>query len=176
MVYLNDGTGHFTKESTNRFAALLPSAPYWTVQVVDADGDGLPDVLVGGYEWVVCPTCGGRSRSAAPTTVLLSQREGGYRAVKLPAVAGEGTVMDFVVTGASGNRAIWVDRTSGDTNVDTYLSRTLQRVSWPDLVSTVPLTTRSSPWVPWIIPATNGTTLSIVSDNARDGFTPITVP
>lgn len=178
LVYLNDGSGRFTRESTDRFAALLPEAPWWTVQVTDVNEDGLLDVLVGGTEWVDCPTCTNcpTCMTAAPTTVLLATASGSYDTVRLPAVLGEGLVLDFVVTGTGVGRAIWVNRTTGAAGVPSYAGRTLQRVAWNGLQSTVAYTSHAENWVEWLMALTVNGGLYIGSDNSRDNFGRIFVP
>lgn len=79
-------------------------------------------------------------------------------------------MLDFLVTGAGADRAIWLLRTSGGDGTF-YLSRTLQRVAWPSLLSTVPLQERPAQWIPWIIATTSANGSAIVSsDDAAHGL------
>jgi tRNA G18 (ribose-2'-O)-methylase SpoU len=79
-------------------------------------------------------------------------------------------VLDFVVTGTGPTRAIWIDRTS-----DAYSSRTVQRVSWRTLESSV-IFTSADKWMPWLIPLNVNGTWYIGTDQAQDNFVPVRVP
>ncbi|CAN5632482.1 hypothetical protein BH09PSE5_BH09PSE5_46450 [soil metagenome] len=69
------------------------------------NGDGSVDLAMGGHEW-----------EQAPTRVWLNPGASIFSAVvpsTIPAVANEGVVLDFTVTGSGATRALWVVRTSG---------------------------------------------------------------
>lgn len=156
MVFLNQGDGNFVRELPGRLPTSLTGKQYYSLELADVDGDGNPDLLAGGHEWETVPTAvwinpgNFRFRSVAP--------------IIIPSVPNEGVVLDFLVTGTGPTRALWVLRTSGGDSTF-YLGRTLQKVTWPALSSTIPLQTRSQGWVDWIIPSTSGGQPVIVSDS-----------
>lgn len=157
MVWLNDGTGRFTRsEGYLPAAATSPGGAYFTVETPDVDGDGKFDLFAGGHEW-----------ERAPTVVLINPGDSDFSRVvpvTLPAVPNEGIVLDVVVTGTGPTRALWVSRSSGGDG-SFYGSATVQRVTWPGLSSTVPLLTRPGRWVHWIIPTVVNGQRVIASDD-----------
>lgn len=172
VLFANDGHGHFSRVPGNFLGGLVPQAAWWTVQITDVDDDGILDLLLGGNNFVYgnCPgdpSC----LNIDASTVLLGMTGGGFsRAVRLPSVAGQPMVLDFVVTGTGPTRAIWIDRTS-----DAYSSRTVQRVSWRTLESSV-IFTSADKWMPWLIPLNVNGTWYIGTDQAQDNFVPVRVP
>jgi hypothetical protein len=131
---------------------------YYTVELVDVDEDGKLDVLLGGHE-----------HEGASTVVLLNPGDSNFANVVptvLPSVSGESIVLDFLITGTAPNRVIWVLRTSGGDGTS-YQSRTIQRITWPDLSSSVPMQERPAQWIPWLIDSIINGSNVIVSDDAR---------
>lgn len=162
VVFRNDGTGKFQREGSGRFPVTLRNRPYFTVELLDLDGDGRVDVLLGGHEW-----------EGAATVVLLNPGGGDFSAATprlIPPVAGEGVVLDFAATGGGADRGLWILRTSGGDGTF-YASRTIQRVNWPALTGASVVTERPAPWFQWIIPTVvNGRQL-IASDDASVSLT-----
>jgi len=161
-VLLNDGTGHFVRDSTSRIpTAMRGGGPFFSVELVDVDEDGHLDLLVGGHEF-----------DNAKTSVFLNPGTNVFTSViatVLPPVANEGVVLDFTVTGTGPTRTLWVVRTSGGDGTF-YASRVIQRIAYPSLTSSVVLNQRPAQWIPWLIPASiNGANI-IASDNAADGI------
>ncbi|WP_281915941.1 FG-GAP repeat domain-containing protein [Caldimonas thermodepolymerans] len=161
-VLLNDGNGKFSRESTPRLPSSIGGKPYFSVELVDLDEDGDLDVLLGGHEW-----------EGADTIVLLNPGNYDFRnvtPVKIPKVANEGVVLDFAVTGTGASRTLWVLRTSGGDGTF-YKSRTVQKVTWPGLVSSTPLLERDpgKQWFQWILPATLNGQAVITSEDASVG-------
>lgn len=152
VLLVNDGSGHFTLDST-RFA-MLANGPWYVVQIVDVDEDGKPDVLFGGVE------------SDVPTVVLL----GNTQLVTLPAMAGVGQVLDFVVTGTADSRTIWVNRTSA-----AYNGRAVQQFTWTTRASRLAYVNGEEGWVLWLLPLHIGSTDYIGSDNTQDHFVPVVI-
>jgi hypothetical protein len=157
FVLINQGEGVFQRESSLRLPSLIGGKNYFTVELVDVDGDESIDVVLGGHEF-----------EGAPTVVLLNPGSSIFTSVTpitIPSVPNEGVVLDFAVTGTGSTRTLWVLRTSGGDGTF-YQSRTIQKVLWPSLVSTVPLLERPAQWFQWIIPTiVNGESV-IASDNA----------
>ena len=150
-VLLNQGDGTFVREATPRLPAIFGGKNYYSVELVDVDGDGKLDIILGGHEF-----------ERATTVVLLNPGNNDFSAVQpiaLPAVPNEGVALDFTVTGSGSDRAIWVLRTSGGNGVVGYQSITVQKVSWPSLNSMVVFNQDNqnvyyNKWLPWLIPAT----------------------
>ncbi|MFN3417184.1 MAG: FG-GAP repeat domain-containing protein [Caldimonas sp.] len=158
-VLLNDGTGHFTRESMSRLSSMVQGGNYFTVELIDVNEDGRLDLLIGGHEW-----------EDAPTRVFINPGDNNFSAVTplvVPPIPNEGVVLDFTVTGTGISRSIWILRTSGGDGTF-YQSRVVQKVSFPSLSSTVVLNERPAHWVPWLIPAVVGGQSVVTSDNAAD--------
>lgn len=162
VVYalINKGNGVFERESRARFPASLREKGLYTVELLDVNEDGRLDVAVGGHEW------GGTT-----TTLLINPGDNQFAQVApitLPAVAGEGVVLDFAVTGTGPTRSLWALRTSGGDG-SFYQSRTIQKITWPGLVSTTPLVQRNAPWFAWLIPAVVNGRAVMTSEDASVG-------
>ncbi|MDM0075408.1 VCBS repeat-containing protein [Variovorax sp. J2P1-59] len=145
-AFINKGGGVFEREATARFPASLGFKQYYSVELIDVNEDGKLDLLVGGHEW----------SNGSSTALLLNPGSNDFKAVTptiLPAVANEGVVLDFTVTGSGADRALWLSRSSGGDNTF-YLSRVVQKVTYPGLASSVVLNQRPAQWVPWLIPTT----------------------
>jgi hypothetical protein len=166
VALLNKGNGTFARETTNRFPAAIRSKPYFSVELVDVNEDGKLDLIMGGHEWNEGAAAG------AATVVMLSAGNSSFQNVTpivLPAVANEGVVLDFTVTGTGTTRAIWVLRTSGGDGTF-YQSRVVQKVMWPSLTSSVASSLRPGQWIPWIIPATVSGQNVIAGDASQAGL------
>ncbi|MES0823835.1 FG-GAP repeat domain-containing protein [Ruegeria sp. SCP11] len=105
-VWLGDGKGGFRVTTKTVPSELKKRGDFFTVELPDVDGDGRFDLFVGGHEF----------GNSAPTKVFLNKAKRGFRAGKsitVPAVKGEGVVLDAVATGVASGRQLWVLRTSG---------------------------------------------------------------
>lgn len=146
-TFINDGTGHFTVEASGRFPTMF-SGGYYSIEAADIDGDGHEDILLGGHE-----------ADGATTSFLLnpgSYNFGSINPTALPALTGQGVVLDFVVTNAGSNALIWILRTGDGNNF--YVGKYIQKVNYQSLVSSVAQQDTSGTWIPWIIPtAISGT-------------------
>ena len=160
FVLLNDGSGRFTRESLPRLPTSIRNKPYFSVELVDINEDGKLDLLLGGHEW-----------EGASTSIFLnpgSNNFTGVTPINIPAVANEGVVLDFTVTGSGTTRALWILRTSGGDGTF-YQSKVIQKVQYPLTSNTsVVLNQRPARWVPWLIPAVVNGANVITSDNAAD--------
>ena len=162
IVFLNQRDGSFRRDSAARMPAAIANRQYFTVELLDVDGDGHADLFFGGHEW---------ERNSA-TVVLRNPGSGDFRNVTptvIPAVPGDGVVLDVTVTGSGNTRALWVVRTSGGDGTF-YIGRTVQRVAWPGLNSTLAYANRSTPWTTWLIPAPVAGVPSLVHDDIEDGI------
>jgi hypothetical protein len=160
FVLVNQGAGTFQRETVPRLPASIGGKNYFSVELVDVDADGELDVVLGGHDW-----------EGADTVVLLNPGNSDFSSVSaivVPTVPNEGVVLDFAVSGSGATRALWVLRTSGGDGTF-YQSRTIQRVLWPGLSSTVPLSERPAQWFQWIIPTTVGGLNVMASEDASVG-------
>ena len=145
FVFINKGGGVFEREASARLPSSIGRKNYFTVELVDVDSDGAIDAVLGGHEW-----------EGAATVVLLNPGSSDFSKVSpviIPAVPNKGVVLDFAVTGTGAARTLWVLRTSGGDGTF-YQSRTVQKVLWPSLLSSLPLHERPAQWFQWIIPTT----------------------
>lgn len=101
---INDGAGHFTKDSARMPADVLYKN-FFTGEMIDVDRDGHLDLLLGGHEF-----------EAAYTTIYWGDESGAYSASRktvLPEIIGKGIVMDFAAEDIDrdGDRDLVIDRT-----------------------------------------------------------------
>jgi FG-GAP-like repeat len=158
-VLLNDGSGHFTRESAARLPTVIRGGNYYSVELVDINEDGRPDLVMGGHEF-----------ESAATSVFINPGTNNFAAVTpsiVPSVSAEGVVLDFTVTGTGSTRALWVLRTSGGDGTF-YQSKVIQKVTWPRLDSSVVLRNRPAQWIPWLVPAIVNGVAVIASDDLAD--------
>lgn len=81
IVWLNQGDGSFVMESTNRMPASIGGKSYYSIELVDVDGDSKIDVVLGGHE-----------AEGADSVVLINPGSNDFSAVTptvLPSVANE---------------------------------------------------------------------------------------
>ena len=160
LVLLNDGSGKFTREAASRVPASIRSkGGYFSVELIDLNDDGLLDLFLGGHEY-----------EGAATNIFLNPGSNNFSAVTpilVPAVVNEGVVLDFTMTGSGTSKTVWIVRTSGGDG-SFYNSRVIQKVAYPSLSSSIVLNTRTSRWIPWIIPAEVDGATMITSDNRAD--------
>lgn len=160
QVFINDGQGNFTQR-LDLSPAL--SGNYFSVEAADVDGDGRIDLLAGGHDF-----------ENVQTLVLINNGTGSFASTSsklIPAVANEGVVLDFVVADADGNgvNEIYVVRTSGGDGT-AYVSRTVQRVLWPSMTSTILIADRPAPWIDFMVPTFSGSQYRLSSDNTAFSF------
>jgi len=161
ISFFNDGSGNFSKSLISYFPDFTNSKPYYSIELIDVSGDGLPDLFLGGHEW-----------EGAPTVVLVNPGDFNFSKVNpitLPSVKSEGVILDFLVTGRSSEKLIWVLRTSGGDGTF-YQSTVLQRVVWPSLDSSVVTNVRSGDWIPWIVGKEDQYRTVVSSDNLQKPF------
>ena len=153
---INNKNGTFTKDTTR-----LPSitANYFGVELVDANKDGVVDLLMGGDESAT-------GVDASPTQVLYGAGNGTFGATKtvIPPVAGQGNALDFtVVQNAAGQNVIYVSRTSDPTSGQGfYKTQVLQTFNLVTNISSV-VQNQIGTWVAWWLPTTQ---------NGQNGVTP----
>ena len=157
-AFNNRGAGVFEREAASRWPHSLAGKPMFTVELVDVNEDGHPDALVGGHEW-----------EGNDALVLINPGNNQFyqfNPITVPAVPGEGVILDVVVTGSGATRALWLLRTSGG-NGTYYQSRTIQKIQWPSLASTIQLRERPGQWFPWLIPTALDGVPVVASEDAH---------
>jgi hypothetical protein len=164
LVYFGDGHGGFT---------LVPNHPLsvvenaFSIECLDVNEDGLLDIVSGGHE-----------QDGTVTSVLYGTPSGTFIRQVIPAVAKEGTVLDFTVTGTGVHRTLWVGRTSGEpggAGTSFYEGRVLQRVDLQTLESTL-VVNDAARWVVWFIPYSRSGTDYIGGDRLQDAIEVIRTP
>ncbi|HEX7115850.1 MAG TPA: VCBS repeat-containing protein [Steroidobacter sp.] len=163
LLLENAGDGTFHVSGSFALPASIASLPsaYFSAELVDVDEDGLVDLILGGHEW-----------EGGATVVLINPGENdfsGATPVTIPAVANEGVVLDFTVTGSGATRTIWIVRSSGGDGTF-YESRVVQRVRWSSLESTLVLNERPQMWLDWALLAMVDGEPVLTTDNAAKGF------
>jgi FG-GAP-like repeat len=161
LVLINKKDGTFQRETGTRLPTRLAGKNYFSIEMIDINGDGVLDLLVGGHEW-----------EGATTLAFINPGNNifeGSTPITIPAVSNEGVVLDFVATNAGSNRQLWILRTSGGDGTF-YQSRTLQRVNLADLSSTVVVNNRPANWVRWILPTIVSGQNTISSENIADNL------
>jgi hypothetical protein len=159
LILLNQGNGTFQREVGQRLPSSIGGKNYFTVELVDIDGDELLDIVLGGHEW-----------EGADTVVFINPGDNFFDSVTpivIPSVSNEGVVLDFAITNIP-VRTLWLLRTSGGDGTF-YQSRVIQKVLWQNLFSTTPLIERPAQWFQWILPATVNAQSVITSEDASVG-------
>ena len=119
----------------------------YSIEIVDVDGDGWLDILVGGHD-------------SAKILFGNSAHEFGQRFLQIPTVSGRAVVLDFTVITSGTTRYLWVNRTSdSSSSLGFYHSRTLQTVNLTTGRGTVAIDIDSgdtwnpnTQWTPWLLP------------------------
>ena len=145
-TFLNDGSGNFAKGDNNFFSIPLPSTLYYTIEFIDVNDDGAPDLFLGGNE-----------DDGAATLLLLNPGNFDFSRVNpivIPEVPNGGIVLDFLVTNTIDGKDVWVLRTSGGDALSAddpnyYQSTVLQKFSLPSLESSIVYNKRGD-WTKWI--------------------------
>jgi len=151
---INNKDGTFTKDTSRVHNLPGNSGPYFAAELVDVDGDGIVDLIVGGHEYDPnCPSCLG-----AQTTVLYGKVDGTFGDTKeiIPTVAGQGISLDFTLgTNATGQRVIYVDRTADGSGEPVYSTQFVQQYNLVTKASTE-LFHNVGRWFAWMLPIAGG--------------------
>jgi hypothetical protein len=145
---MNQRNGAFTVDNTR--VPGLNGGPYFSVEMLDVDGDGLLDLIVGGHE--TYPGAPG-----VETAILYGDVNGVFGATKtvVAPVFGRGAALDFTLVTNNGQKFLYVDRTSlgNDPGTTFYGMRTLQAFNLASGASAVLLDVKAD-WIRWWLPAT----------------------
>lgn len=158
-TYLNDGSGNFTKDATNRFPSTINSKGYYSIEAIDVNADGKQDLILGGLEY-----------SNSPTLVLINPGNSNFSATSsatLPTDSNYGIVVDFTVTNPGANPVLWSLRTQ---HSPFYSGYALQKTQLTSLTGATVASTSSGNWLRWLIPTTIGNSSYIASDKVQDNF------
>lgn len=151
---MNQKNGTFSVDNTRVPGQM--GGPFFSVELLDANGDGIIDLIVGGHERDL------NGPSIAETAVLYGDARGVFGRTKtaVPAVAGRGVVVDFTMINNNGQRILYVGRSADGSapGFPFYGTQTLQAFNLGTNVSTT-LLDRTGMWIPWWLPvARNGVT------------------
>jgi hypothetical protein len=148
LINQKDGTFKFDNSRVT-----LPSVfNYFSIELIDVNGDGFVDLLAGGHEW---STAG---NGPAPTVIAYGDVNGNFGANGnsriIPPVAGRGIVLDFTWVENSAKKGLYLTRTGDETGVGYYQSSTLQYVDLKTFSSSVMFdqTFTSNTWTAWWLP------------------------
>jgi hypothetical protein len=162
---MNQRNGTFSVDNTR--VPGQSGGPYFSVEMLDVDGDGLLDLIVGGHE--TYPGAPG-----VETAILYGDVNGVFGATKtvVPPVFGRGAALDFTLVSHNGQKLLYVDRTSlgNDPGTGFYGTRTLQAFNLATGTSAVLLDAKAD-WIRWWLPATrNGQNGVVPYDIANPDF------
>ena len=161
-TFLNDGSGSFTKDTSSRYPAFLKKRkPYYSIEFIDVNNDGLADLFLGGHEW-----------EGAQTLLFLNPGNFDFsraEPIYIPSVPNEGVVLDFLVTDSSNGKDIWILRTSGGDGTF-YQSTVLQKFSLPSISSEIVYNERNGAWTRWIFSDSEKGRRSVTSDDGKNLF------
>ena len=149
---INQRNGTFSVDNTRVPGQV--GGPFFSVELLDVNGDGILDLAVGGHEHDMNGT------STAETAVLYGEVNGvfGTRKTTIPIVAGRGVVVDFTFVSSNAQRILYIGRSADGSAAGFafYSTQTLQAFNLVTTVSTT-LLDRLGRWIPWWLPtARNG--------------------
>lgn len=145
--YINQKNGTFIKDTTI-LSSVNSSLPYYNIELVDVDGDGKIDIIVGGHEF-----------EGASTKIIYANSDGKYgsRVLNIPSVLTKGTVNDFTLVG----NTLYVNRTTDGTNsLGAYQGMTIQSYNLINGSSTV-VADVPGKWIPWLLPKTKNNQIGV---------------
>jgi len=169
-VYVNNKDGTFTKDESRIKNVVTTS--YFSVELVDVNGDGILDLIAGGHEY----DYQANGALSSETAIYYGDGNGNFGNAKtvIPPVIGQGVVQDFTVVKDNGNTVIYVDRTSdyqGDVNgyaYGGYLTEVVQSYNLTTNTSNVVLNVVANP-IPWWLPSTQNGQIGVVPFSTAQG-------
>ena len=147
---INQKNGKFVLDNT-RITGLTSWAPYWTVELIDVNSDGILDLLAGGDD-----------KNNGSAVILYGSVNGTFGSTKevIPPIAGRGTILDFTFVVNKNNKTLYIGRTADNTdNQSWYSTNTLQAYDLTTKIASVVLDKINVIWEAWWLPITlNGQT------------------
>jgi len=147
-VLINQKNGTFVDDQT-RIMNFIPFANYWSVELIDINGDGILDLVAGGDE--------NANWKPTTTTIFYGDSLGKFGATitAIPKVAGRGTVLDFTLVTNGSKKTLYVARTADGTDSQSWYSTvTLQAFDLNTKIATVVLDKLKTMWEAWWLPTT----------------------
>ena len=135
--YINQKNGTFIKDVTR----VQLANPFFNIELIDIDGDGMVDILGGGHEF-----------AGTTTKIIYANSDGTYgsRFTNIPSVPTKGVVNDFTIVG----NTLYVNRTTDITSsLGWYNGLTIQSYNLITGASNV-VADVSGNWIPWLLPKT----------------------
>jgi hypothetical protein len=144
---MNQRDGTFRLDNTR---VPQMTGPFFSVELLDVDGDGLPDLIVGGNETYP-------GAPATDTAILYGNFNGTFGATRtvVPPVFGRGVALDFTLVTNNGQKVLYVGRTAigNDPAFPSYSTRTLQAFNLATGASVVVLDEKAA-WIRWWVATT----------------------
>lgn len=168
VIFVNDGKGNFSVR-TDLLPQFQPGQLFYTVEALDLNGDGKPDLIFMGDD--TCP--GNCPQLAAPPTIAYNNGSGTFTNSALnvlPPIPGS-----FVLDAVFLNNILYLSRTGGDKSLASwYSTQVIQAIDLADNNSTILVNNTTVPgqnkWIEWLLPySVNGHT-SLVSDDLAIPF------
>ena len=144
-VLINQKNGTFIVDNT-RITGLSSWAPYWSVELIDINNDGIVDLITGGDD-----------KSNGSAVILYGSVNGTFGSTKevIPPVAGRGTILDFTLVINNNKRTLYIARTADNTdNQSWYSTSTLQAYDLTTKIASVILDKVNTIWEAWWLPTT----------------------
>ena len=147
-VLINQKNGTFADDQT-RIVNYSPYSNYWSVELIDIDGDGILDLIAGGDE--------NANWKPATTTIFYGDASGKFGVVTtaIPKVLGRGTILDFTLVTNGSKKTLYIARTADNTDSQSwYSTNTLQAYDLTTKTATVVLDKLNTIWEAWWMPVT----------------------
>ena len=147
-VLINQKNGTFVDDQT-RIVNFSPYSNYWSVELIDIDGDGILDLIAGGDE--------NANWKPATTTIFYGDASGKFGVVTtaIPKVLGRGTILDFTLVTNGSKKTLYIARTADNTDSQPwYSTNTLQAYDLTTKTATVVLDKLNTIWEAWWMPVT----------------------
>lgn len=142
---INQKNGTFALDNT-RITGLTSWSPYWSVELIDINNDGMLDLIAGGED-----------KNNGNAVILYGSTNGTFGSTKevIPAVPGRGTILDFTYVINDSKKTLYIARTADNTDSQSwYSTNTLQAYDLTTKTATVVLDKLNTIWEAWWLPTT----------------------